>query len=48
MVLLSVGMLLKSLDIYGHKVGVHYKGESAYKTRVGGFLSLVTYVLVLT
>ena len=42
-----LGALLRGLDIYGHKVGVHYQGEGAYKTKFGGLLTLATYVLVL-
>ena len=47
MVLMALGGLLLRLDIYGHKVGVHYRGEDAYKTKFGGLLSLATYVLVM-
>ena len=46
MVLATLSSLLASLDIYGHQVGVHYKGEDAYKTKFGGLLTLITYVLV--
>lgn len=34
------------LDIYGHKIGVHYNGSDAYKTKVGAFISLGTFVMV--
>ena len=46
MVFATLCGLLERLDIFGHKVGVHYKGEDAYKTKFGGLLSLATYVLV--
>ena len=47
MVFATLCELLMSLDIFGHKVGVHYKGEDAYKTKFGGLLTLTTYVLVI-
>ena len=37
--------LLQSLDIYGHSISVLYKGEDSYKTRLGGLVTLVTYIL---
>ena len=47
MVFATIGGLLLRLDIFGHKVGVHYRGDDAYRTKFGGLLSLATYVLVL-
>ena len=44
---MTLGGLLLKLDIFGHKVGVHYRGDDAYRTKFGGLLSLATYVLVL-
>ena len=41
------GMLLAALDIFGHNVGVQYRGQETYKTKFGGLLTLATYVLVL-
>ena len=38
---------LRSQDIYGHKIGVHYDGESEFKTRLGGLATIATYVLVI-
>ena len=38
---------LRSQDIYGHKIGVHYDGESELKTRLGGLVTLATYVFVI-
>ena len=32
-------------DIYGRAIGVHYDGEDTHKTRLGGFVTIVTYVL---
>ena len=37
--------ILTSQDIYGHAIGVHYDGEDTHKTRLGGVLTIVTYIL---
>ena len=34
-------------DIYGHAIGVHYRGSSAYKTFLGSFCTLGAYALVI-
>ena len=47
MVFMTLSGLLLRLDIFGHKVGMHYRGEDAYRTKFGGLLSLATYVLVI-
>ena len=39
--------LLRSLDIFGHKVGVKYRGEEAFKTRLGALLTVGTFVLIM-
>ena len=39
--------VLTALDIYGHPIGVHHQGEPVYKTRLGSFFTLATYVLIL-
>lgn len=36
---------LTNRDIYGRKIGVHYDGKDTHKTRVGGVLTIVTYIL---
>ena len=46
MILAALSGLLLRLDIFGHKVGVHFRGEDSYKTKLGGLLSLATYTLV--
>ena len=33
-------------DVYGHPVGVHYKGSDTYKTKLGAFCTLVAYALM--
>jgi hypothetical protein len=37
--------IVNALDIYGQPIGVNYKGESSYKTKVGALMSLFTFVL---
>ena len=37
---------LKNLDVYGHKVGVRYRGNETYTTILGGLCSILTLVLV--
>jgi len=37
--------LVNILDIYGHPIGVNYKGQASYKTKVGAILSLITFGL---
>ena len=34
--------LVNILDIYGQPIGVNYKGQASYKTKVGALLSLIT------
>ena len=34
-------------DIFGHGIGVNYRGSGAYKTLPGALCSLVTKVLIL-
>ena len=38
--------LLQKLDKFGHPIGVTYRGETELKTSLGGFVTLLTYVLV--
>ena len=38
--------LIVDQDIYGHAIGVHYRGSDAYKTRLGALFTLVTYILM--
>ena len=33
-------------DLYGHSIGVHYKGSGTYQTRLGGVCTIATYVLI--
>ena len=34
-------------DIYGHPVGVNYRGSGSYKTKRGALCTLATLILVL-
>ena len=36
-----------SLDVFGHSVGVNYKGSGVYKTKLGAFVTLVTQSLMI-
>ena len=38
--------LLVNQDMYGHLIGVHYRGQDAYKTRLGALVTIATYVLM--
>ena len=38
---------LKSIDIYGHPIGVLYKGQTTHKTHFGSLLSILTTAVVL-
>ena len=33
-------------DMYGHVIGVHYRGSGSYQTKLGAFVTLATYVLM--
>ena len=41
------GRFLKNQDMFGHTIGVHYRGDSAYKTRLGALVTFATYFLML-
>ena len=36
-----------ALDIFGHPIGVNYKGNDTYQTRLGAFFTLATYTFML-
>lgn len=38
---------LRRFDIYGHSIDVSYHGEGTFKSGVGVFATIVTYVLAL-
>ena len=37
---------IQKQDIYGHKIRINYKGKNDYKTRLGGFISFATFVMI--
>ena len=41
-----IGESFLDLDMYGHAIGVHYRGRDAYKTKLGALVTLATYVLM--
>ena len=43
---MSCSKKFMSIDMYGHPVGVNYKGSDAYKTRLGALVTLLTYLLI--
>ncbi len=38
--------IVDKVDLYGEKVGVTYKGQSTYNTKLGAFVSLLLLLLV--
>ena len=34
-------------DIYGHVIGVHYKGSGTFNTGLGGLCTIITYLLII-
>ena len=39
--------MIVNYDIFGHAIGVHYRGSGAFKTRLGAFCTIVTKVLII-
>ena len=37
---------LVNQDIYGHVIGVHFKGRGTFNTSLGGLCTMATYVLI--
>lgn len=38
---------MESFDMFGEPIGVNYRGQSTYTTKIGGFCSILAYGLVL-
>ena len=38
---------LRSIDIYGHPIGVLYKGNTSYNSSLGSLFTLITTVIIL-
>ena len=42
----KVAEMFRELDMYGHAIGVTYRGSDKYKTNLGALVTLVTYILM--
>ena len=42
----SLAQFIVDKDIYGQPITVMYKGSDVFKTKMGAFLTLVTYALI--
>ncbi len=40
--------IVNSVDLYGEKVGVNFKGQSTYNTKMGALVSLALFFLIST
>ena len=38
--------MITNQDIYGHPIGINYKGSGTYKTLLGAFVTLITKALM--
>ena len=38
---------LVGIDVFGHPVGVNYRGSGSFKTKMGALCSLATLIMVL-
>lgn len=45
--LTKISESLLSLDRFGYKVEMHYKGKPVYRTLLGSLVTVATYTLVL-
>ena len=43
----TIGEFFVNQDIFGHKIGVNYRGQDAYKTGMGATCTFLTYLLLL-
>ena len=37
----------QSLDIFGHPIGVNYKGSPTFQTKMGAFFTMAVYSVIL-
>ena len=44
---MAIKTLLKSIDLYGHKIQLLYEGRNTYQTYIGGGCTALTIFLVL-
>ena len=42
----TMSSLLQSIDGFGHRIQLLYKGKTSYTTRLGGIFTLLTICLV--
>ena len=40
--------IVNSVDLYGEKVGVNFKGQSTFSTKMGAFVSLALLLVIST
>ena len=43
----QIEQFLINRDMYGHVIGVNYRGSGTYQTRLGSLCTLATYILML-
>lgn len=43
----KIGSYFLGLDIFGHPIGVHYRGRSVYQTKLGALCTILSYALML-
>lgn len=43
----TVSNSLKSVDLFGYKIVLNYKNDNEYKSKVGGFTSLILVILII-
>jgi hypothetical protein len=42
----GVGKFLKSIDVYGPPISLTYKKETTFKTKIGGFLTILSKLAI--
>ena len=43
----NFSQFLTSLDIFGHPITVNFRGEGTFKTRLGAFMTLCVFALMI-
>ena len=43
----KLNALFVNQDMFGHPIELNYKGDSAYKTRLGAFSSIAVFALLI-
>ena len=44
----NVSMIMRKVDMFGHPIGINYKGSEVYNTALGGAISILVYILTLS